>query len=213
MTKSILDYGAQFGSEVIEELSRATSDFSPFNSAHEAYAVMLEELDEFWEQVRLKKAYRDSDKMRQELIQIAAMACRASIDLGLEDDRPAMVKTQPEQVAKDNTRMIYIEDIQKVVAAYFSLKVAELKSKNNSRRVAHPRQIAMFLARKMTERSLPQIGREFGAKHHTTVLHSIRKIEDKLKKDIKFEDTLKKLRNIIKNTKPTRDSGQLNIEQ
>jgi len=101
-------------------------------------------------------------------------------------------------LAENNTRVISIEGIQKVVADHYSLKVAELKAKNNSRRVAEPRQMAMFLCRKLTECSLPQIGREFGGKHHTTVLHSIRKVEGKCNKDPKFESTLSKLANAIR---------------
>ncbi|MCH7803405.1 MAG: chromosomal replication initiator protein DnaA [Acidobacteria bacterium] len=101
-------------------------------------------------------------------------------------------------LAENNTRVISIEGIQKVVADHYSLKVAELKAKNNSRRVAEPRQMAMFLCRKLTESSLPQIGREFGGKHHTTVLHSIRKVEGKRNKDPKFESTLSELANAIR---------------
>lgn len=80
-------------------------------------------------------------------------------------------------IAEKKSRVITIGFIQKVVAEYFSLKVAELRAKDNSRRVAEPRQIAMYLCRELTETSLPQIGKAFGGKHHTTVLHSVRKIE------------------------------------
>ena len=101
-------------------------------------------------------------------------------------------------LAEMDARIISIEGIQKVVADHYSLKVAELKAKNNSRRVAEPRQMAMFLCRELTESSLPQIGKEFGGKHHTTVLHSIRKIEGKRNKDPKFENTISKLVNAIR---------------
>jgi len=70
-----------------------------------------------------------------------------------------------------------IEMIQKTIADYFGMRVPDLKSKNNSRSVALPRQICMYVCKKVTGMSLPQIGREFGNKHHTTVLHSIQKIE------------------------------------
>jgi len=96
-------------------------------------------------------------------------------------------------LTEKNARVITIEGIQKVVAHHYSLKVAELKAQNNSRRVAEPRQIAMFLCREVTESSLPQIGRKFGGKHHTTVLHSIRKIEDLRNKDPQLKSTLNKL--------------------
>jgi len=65
-------------------------------------------------------------------------------------------------------RKITIEAIQRAVAEQFGMKVADLKQKNNSRNVVVPRQIAMYLAKQMTEASLPEIGRQFGNKHHTT---------------------------------------------
>jgi chromosomal replication initiator protein len=75
-------------------------------------------------------------------------------------------------------RAVSIEMIQKLVADNFKMRVQDLKSKNNSKSVALPRQICMYLCKKLTGASLPQIGREFGDKHHTTVLHSVHKIED-----------------------------------
>ncbi len=110
----------------------------------------------------------------------------------------ALAQEVLKNLAENNTRVISIEGIQKVVADHYSLKVAELKAKNNSRRVAEPRQMAMFLCRKLTECSLPQIGREFGGKHHTTVLRSIRKVEGKRNKDPKIESTLSELANAIR---------------
>jgi chromosomal replication initiator protein len=75
-----------------------------------------------------------------------------------------------------NQQTVTIEVIQKVVADHFKLKVQELKAKSNSKRVVFPRQIAMWMARELTEASLPEIARAFGDKHHTTVLHSVDKI-------------------------------------
>jgi len=72
---------------------------------------------------------------------------------------------------------VTIEIVQKSVADHYSLKVAELKSKNNSKSVAMPRQIAMYLCKTLTNASLPEIGKSFGGKHHSTVIHSIRKVE------------------------------------
>jgi chromosomal replication initiator protein len=74
-------------------------------------------------------------------------------------------------------RAVTVEMIQKTVADHFHMRVQELKSKNNSQSVTLPRQICMYLCKKLTGTSLPYIGREFGNKHHTTVLHSITKIE------------------------------------
>jgi chromosomal replication initiator protein len=80
-------------------------------------------------------------------------------------------------------RKISIEAIQKAVAEQFGLRVPEIKAKNNSRSIVVPRQIAMYLAKQMTEASLPEIGRQFGGKHHTTVMHSVAKIDDQRKLD------------------------------
>jgi chromosomal replication initiator protein len=83
--------------------------------------------------------------------------------------------------------------VQKAVADHYSLKVAELKSKNNSKSVALPRQIAMYLCKNLTNASLPEIGRSFGGKHHSTVIHSIRKIEDLRLKDGDFNTLINNL--------------------
>jgi chromosomal replication initiator protein len=69
------------------------------------------------------------------------------------------------------------------VAEQFGLRLVEIKAKNNSRAIVYPRQIAMYLAKHLTEASLPEIGRQFGGKHHTTVLHSVEKIDGTRKTD------------------------------
>ena len=68
--------------------------------------------------------------------------------------------------------------IQKFVADHYNVKLTELKAKNNSKAVAEPRQIAMYLTKTLTDASLPEIGKGFGGKHHSTVIHSVRKIDD-----------------------------------
>jgi chromosomal replication initiator protein len=83
-------------------------------------------------------------------------------------------------------KAVTIEIIQKFVADYYNLKMFDLKSRNNSKSVAKPRQIAMYLCKALTHASLPEIGRSFGGKHHSTVIHSIRKVEDLRKKDSDF---------------------------
>jgi chromosomal replication initiator protein len=75
-------------------------------------------------------------------------------------------------------RVITIENIQKFVAEYYKLKLTDLKSRNNSKSIAMPRQVAMYLCKSLTHASLPEIGRSFGGKHHSTVIHSIRKVEE-----------------------------------
>ncbi len=90
-------------------------------------------------------------------------------------------------------RKITIEAIQRAVAESFGMRVAELKQKNNSRQIVVPRQIAMYLAKQMTEASLPEIGRQFGGKHHTTVMHSISKIDEQRRGDKDLNRTINKL--------------------
>ncbi len=90
-------------------------------------------------------------------------------------------------------RKVTIESIQKAVAEQFGLRLVEIKAKNNSRSIVYPRQIAMYLAKHLTEASLPEIGRQFGGKHHTTVLHSVFKIEEVRKGDKDLNRLLNKL--------------------
>ena len=75
-------------------------------------------------------------------------------------------------------RMITVNNIQKTVAEYFKIRVADLLSKSRARQVARPRQMAMTLAKELTDHSLPEIGDFFGGRDHTTVLHATRKIKE-----------------------------------
>ena len=97
------------------------------------------------------------------------------------------------------SRKITIEGIQKAVAEQFGLRLPEIKAKNNSRQIVFPRQIAMYLAKHLTEASLPEIGRQFGGKHHTTVLHSIEKIDGQRQNDKDLNRTLNKLTETLSN--------------
>ena len=81
---------------------------------------------------------------------------------------------------------VTIEVVQKFVSNFYQLKPADLKSRNNSKSVTQPRQIAMYLCKSLTSASLPHIGKSFGGKHHSTVIHSIRKVEERRKHDGDF---------------------------
>jgi chromosomal replication initiator protein len=96
-------------------------------------------------------------------------------------------------VLQNDDRAVTIEIVQKAVADHYSLKVSELKSKNNSKSVAMPRQIAMYLCKALTNASLPEIGKSFGGKHHSTVIHSIRKVEDMRQRDGVFNTLINSL--------------------
>ena len=86
-----------------------------------------------------------------------------------------------------------MDNIQKIVAEHFQIRVSDLKSKNRSRSFAVPRQIAMYLARKLTRASTTEIGRRFGGKDHSTVIHSTNKIENLLKTDLSLPATIETL--------------------
>lgn len=88
---------------------------------------------------------------------------------------------------------VSIESITKRTAQHYDLSVEEIKSKNNSRQIAEPRQIAMYLCKRLTKHSFPEIGKEFGGKHHTTVMHSVRKIEKKVESDRSFHKRISML--------------------
>ncbi len=90
-------------------------------------------------------------------------------------------------------RRISVESILRAVAERFSLQPSQLKMKSNTRQIAYPRQIAMYLVKDLTHASLPEIGRYFGGKHHTTVLHSVQKIEELRHRDDNLNSLIQKL--------------------
>ena len=129
-----------------------------------------------------------ADAMRE--IRLALL--EADVDFKVTKDLIEAVKQRAlgEEVLKNvidpDDKAVTIETIQKFISDYYQLKVGELKSRNNSKSVAMPRQIAMYLCKTLTHASLPEIGKSFGGKHHSTVIHSIRKVEELRKKDGDF---------------------------
>jgi chromosomal replication initiator protein len=116
------------------------------------------------------------------LIRLIAFASLTGRDIDL---------TLAQEILRDllhtEDKPITIEMIQKFVADQFGVKITELKAKNNSKTVAEPRQIAMYLIKTLTAASLPEIGKAFGGKHHSTVIHSVRKIDTLRKRDPDFD--------------------------
>ncbi|MBP7569867.1 MAG: chromosomal replication initiator protein DnaA [Acidobacteria bacterium] len=103
-----------------------------------------------------------------------------------------------QEVLKDVVRpqeAVTIEMIQKHVADFFHIRTNDLKQRNNSKSIAQPRQIAMYICRQITSKSLPEIGRAFGGKHHTTVMHSVDTVEEKMRKDRDFHNLVHNLLN------------------
>lgn len=102
-------------------------------------------------------------------------------------------------VSTRRPKAISISHIQKTVSDHFNLRVEDLKSKRRTKSVAFPRQIAMYLARKLTDASLPKIGDAFGGRDHTTVIHAFEKISTQLKHDAELNDVIKNLQERVKN--------------
>lgn len=94
-------------------------------------------------------------------------------------------------------KLVTIDNIQRTVAEYYKVKVSDLLSKRRSRSIARPRQMAMALAKELTNHSLPEIGDSFGGRDHTTVLHAVRKIQELLETHIELKDDYKNLLRIL----------------
>ena len=102
-----------------------------------------------------------------------------------------------QDLLKSNNRKITIEEIQKKVAEHFNIRLTDMHSPRRSRSVARPRQIAMYLAKSITSRSLPEIGRKFGGRDHTTVMHAVKKIEELKQEDNNFNEDIDLLKRLI----------------
>ena len=96
-----------------------------------------------------------------------------------------------------NERRVTIDEIQRRVAEHFNIKMAEMTSSRRARIVARPRQVAMYLAKQLTSRSLPEIGRKFGGRDHTTVMHAVRKIEELSASDRALAEDVELLRRML----------------
>ena len=141
----------------------------------EAEAVPLPDNVAIYIASKIKSNIRE---LEGSLIRLIAYASLTGQELTL----PLAQEVLKNIIDKDE-KAVTIEIIQKYVADYYNLKLVDLKSRNNSKSIAMPRQIAMYLCKSLTHASLPEIGRSFGGKHHSTVIHSIRKIDDLRKKD------------------------------
>jgi chromosomal replication initiator protein len=127
---------------------------------------------------RIRSNIRELEGSLIRLIAYAAVTGRP-IDLQMAQDTLR-------DLIEDRGRSVGAEAVQRFVANYFNIKVSELRSRNNSKHISFPRQIAMYLCKKLTDKSLPAIGAQFGGKHHTTVLHALRKIEALRERDKEF---------------------------
>ena len=122
------------------------------------------------------------------LIRLVAYASMTGAEINL-----ALAQHVLRNVLSNDERVVTIDVIQKFVADYYQLRPNELKSRNNSKSIALPRQVAMYMCKSLTRASLPEIGKAFGGKHHSTVIHSIQKIDGMRQRDAEFSALLQNL--------------------
>ena len=108
-----------------------------------------------------------------------------------------LVKDVLKDLLRTNSRKITIDEIQKKVVEHYNIKLSDMHSPRRSRSVARPRQVAMYLAKSITTRSLPEIGRKFGGRDHTTVIHAIKTIEEIMVNDPNLAEDIELLTRIL----------------
>ncbi len=148
----------------------------------ESEAVPLPDAVAMYIAGRIKSNIRE---LEGSLIRLIAYASLTGREITIELTQEVL-----KNVIDQDGRAVTIESIQKFISDYYQLKMGELKSRNNSKSIAMPRQIAMYLCKNLTHASLPEIGRSFGGKHHSTVIHSIKKVELLRKSDEVFNSLI-----------------------
>lgn len=123
------------------------------------------------------------------LNRIVAHAEVTKSDISLESTQEVL-----QDLLRSSDRRVTIDDIQRQVAEHFSIRLADMHSARRARNVARPRQVAMYLAKQLTPRSLPEIGRKFGGRDHTTVMHAVKKVEELIAEDPTFAQDVETLR-------------------
>ena len=108
-----------------------------------------------------------------------------------------LTKSVLKDLLRSNNKKITIDEIQNKVSSYYNVKIEDLISSRRLRSFARPRQVAMYLSKKLTTRSLPEIGRKFGGRDHTTVIHAVKKIDQLKSEDEKFDEDVSVLTQII----------------
>jgi len=157
------------------------------------------------------KAEQKSIKLKQEVIEFLAnkitnnvremegalnrLAVHATIQAS--EISVDLVKDVLKDLLRTNSRKITIDEIQKKVVEHYNIKLSDMHSPRRSRSVARPRQVAMYLAKSITTRSLPEIGRKFGGRDHTTVIHAIKTIEEIMVNDPNLAEDIELLTRIL----------------
>jgi chromosomal replication initiator protein len=133
-----------------------------------------------------------ASKVRSNVRELEGCLTRLMALASLKQRRPDidLAREATRDLFPGDDKPVTVEAIQRFVADYYDVKVADLKARDNSRSVAFPRQVAMFLCKKMTTASFPDIGKKFGGKHHSTVIHSVNKIQEQAAQSEEFNSLL-----------------------
>jgi len=127
------------------------------------------------------------------LIRLGAYSSLTGRDINLELARSVL-----RDIITEKEKVMGLDEIIKLVAEHYQIKVSEIKSKKRTRNLVHPRQMAMYLCRTVAGASLPEVGKAFGGKDHTTVMHACRQIEERRAADIKLDAEAESLAKAIK---------------
>jgi len=100
-------------------------------------------------------------------------------------------------ILRAHDRRVTIEEIQKRVAEHYNIRISDMSSARRARNVARPRQVAMYLSKQLTSRSLPEIGRRFGNRDHTTVMHAVSRVAELMQGDAGFAEDVELLRRML----------------
>jgi chromosomal replication initiator protein len=140
-----------------------------------------------------------ADKITNNVREMEGALNRLAVHASLQDSEVTvdLVKDVLKDLLRTNSRKITIDEIQKKVVEHYNIKLSDMHSPRRSRSVARPRQVAMYLAKSITTRSLPEIGRKFGGRDHTTVIHAIKTIEEIMVNDPSLAEDIELLTRIL----------------
>jgi chromosomal replication initiator protein len=140
-----------------------------------------------------------ADKITNNVREMEGALNRLAVHASLQDSDITvdLVKDVLKDLLRTNSRKITIDEIQKKVVEHYNIKLSDMHSPRRSRSIARPRQVAMYLAKSITTRSLPEIGRKFGGRDHTTVIHAIKTIEEIMVNDPSLAEDIELLTRIL----------------
>lgn len=183
---------SRFGMGLIADISipDVETKMAILGKKSEIEGITLPEDVSFFLASKIKSNIRDLEAC---MIRLGAHSSLTGQDISIE-----MAKNVLKDLIHDEEKALTVDNIQKIVCEYYGLKVQDIKAKKRTRDIAFPRQVAMYLSKTLTDSSLSEIGKNFGGKDHSTVIHACKLIEEKRKKDDEFDQNVDYLTKKIK---------------